>query len=706
MKSTRMLAAIILAVVLGASLTLAQSGYDLFQKGLVKERAEGNLQAAIQIYARIVKEFPNNRELAAKALVEMGDCYEKLGKSEAQKTYQRVLHDYADQSTEANEARARLAALDHGGTSGHEMVAQRIWADPDVDVEGGVAPSGRFLSYVDWDTGDLAVHDLVTGQNRRLTHKGSWSDSGDFAMNSVPSPDGKKIAYAWAKSYSFDLRVIGTDGSNPRVLYSNPKVGYIEPYSWSLDGKKILASFWEAKGNEAQIVEVSLADGSTRVLKVFKPRSGEGTGAMYSPDGRFVAYDIPPNENSPARDIYAVSKDGGNTTPLTQHPSDDYLLGWAADGKSVIFASDRTGSYGVWEIRVVDGKASGTPGFLKADLGRVSPMGLTKDGSLYYGIESWIRDEYVASFDFASGKLLKAPIPVSQHFTGRNTGGAWSPDGKFLAYFSRHHLLNGVAPVVPDTIVIRSVETGQEREITPKLKFMAWIIGVSWSADGRSLYVTGRTSNGLGGIFKIDARTGDATILFKSTPQLGFAHTEELAQGNMFVVHRDEVGKKIQQLVVQNLQSGRERDLFHLADHAAISGFKISPDGRQVALTTDGEPGGISTLRTIPVAGGEVHVLVQLKAPEELEPIGSLAWTPDGSYIIFGKGSTLWSRRKVEFYEISAQGGQPRDLGLSMPTVRRFHVHPDGHRLLFESDGHSAEVWVIHNILPTLKASR
>ena len=235
---------------------------------------------------------------------------------------------------------------------------------------------------------------------------------------------------------------------------------------------------------------------------------------------------------------------------------------------------------------------------------------------------------------------------------------------------------------------------------------MAPIYGVSWSADGRSLYVTGGNGKGLNGIFRIDAQTGDASNLFKSTPQLYFAHAEELAQGNIFIVHRHEVGKKTQQLVVHNLKSGQERVLFQVAEPANVSGFAVSPDGRQVAFTTGGEPGGISDLRVVSVAGGDTRTLFHLKAPKELAREGALAWTRDGKYIVFGEGTTLWTQRKDEVYEISAQGGEPRDLGLSMLAIQRMHIHPDGHRLLFESDGHSAEVWGIHNILPPLRASR
>src|ERR1700758_1651858 len=108
-----------IATVVGASLMLvlaagaarAQSGYDLFQQALVKERAEGQLEQAIALYQRVVREYATDRPLAAKALVQLGQAYEKLGRDEAGQAYQRVLRDYAEQRDQVTAARARLAAL-------------------------------------------------------------------------------------------------------------------------------------------------------------------------------------------------------------------------------------------------------------------------------------------------------------------------------------------------------------------------------------------------------------------------------------------------------------------------------------------------------------------------------------------------------------------------------------------------------------------
>ena len=60
-----------------------QTAGELFEKALYVEEGQGDLQKAIELYQDIVKRFPENREVAAKAQLHIGLCYEKLGTKEA-----------------------------------------------------------------------------------------------------------------------------------------------------------------------------------------------------------------------------------------------------------------------------------------------------------------------------------------------------------------------------------------------------------------------------------------------------------------------------------------------------------------------------------------------------------------------------------------------------------------------------------------------
>src|SRR5713101_884333 len=288
MRAGRLLALTILAGLLAAPLAIAQKDDQaemLMQAAHQKQLVEGQLEEAIQLYKRIVQEPAGNRALAAKALLEMGQCYEKLGNTEARKAYEHVLRDYADQNEAAAQARARLAVLSGNVASRNfEMVTRRVWAGPDVNVGGSLSPNGRYLSYVDWTTGGLALRDLATGRVRHLTNEGSSTEVGGSSI----SPDGKEVAYNWFNKDGFpELRLVGSDGSAARVLYSNKQV-FAWAGGWSPDGNYILTSFYTVP-NTFQIALISVGDGSVRILKTL---DWFPTNAKFSPDGRYIAYDL------------------------------------------------------------------------------------------------------------------------------------------------------------------------------------------------------------------------------------------------------------------------------------------------------------------------------------------------------------------------------------------------------------------------------
>jgi beta-lactamase regulating signal transducer with metallopeptidase domain len=53
------------------------------------------------------------------------------------------------------------------------MVIRRVWANAgDPQFSGAPSPDGKYLSYVNWNTGDLAVYELASGTNRNLTNEG------------------------------------------------------------------------------------------------------------------------------------------------------------------------------------------------------------------------------------------------------------------------------------------------------------------------------------------------------------------------------------------------------------------------------------------------------------------------------------------------------------------------------------------------------
>ena len=341
---------------------------ELFEKAVFTEETMGDLDNAIAMYRQIIEQAEAGRPHVARAHLRLGLCYLKQGKEdEAVATLQKLVADFPTQQELVAQARARLAELGYAPPE-EGVLLRQVWANGG-GLLGSPSSDGRYLSFTDWSSGDLAIHDFKTGQDRRLTGKGSWATP-SYAEFSVLSPNGRQIAYAWfAAQLGYDLRVIDVDGSEARVLYSREDTPWVAPIDWSPDGRQILSML--AKESGGQLAWVSLEDRAVR--PVGPPRDYPDGKIDLSPDGRQVVYDNFQSEDTTKRDIFLIDIEGGGEWPIVEHPADDRVLGWSPDGRRVLFVSDRTGDWGAWAMRVADGKADGEPELLKAGLGQLWP---------------------------------------------------------------------------------------------------------------------------------------------------------------------------------------------------------------------------------------------------------------------------------------------------------------------------------------------
>ena len=550
-----MSARIPLLISLAMLLTLAapavgqQTPGELLQSALYKQQVEGDLEGAVTILEGLIEDFGQHREIAARALVQLGLAHETLGSTEAQRAYQRIVSDYPDQREQVVVARSRLAALTQPATvvEASGVVVRQVWTSP----ASAVSPDGRYVVFK--DKGDLAVRDLRTGENRRLA--GATGRISDFP---AMSPDGQQVAYlSWDRDDS-ELHLRDLDGSKPRVLVSNPEVSWLEPSAWSPDGKQILTVF-ERRDGTAQIVLVSAADGSVRVLKSLEwrwPRQ-----MRFSPDGRYIAYDAPRRRDSPEREILVLATDGSREGLLVAGPADYRLPLWTPDGSAILFASYSSGTLDQWLIPVARGIAQGSPKLIKENVGPIQPLRFTTDGNYYYNLlTGHSLDVYIAALDSATGQPLGAPALVSDRLRGSNTLPEWSPDGQHLAYLPGPGAPESGEP--SNIITIRSLETGQERELTPQLVFLE-DTRLRWSPDGRSFLVSGEEDDGHRGLYQINAQTGDVTpivVTSREHPPESRAnrwHAEWSLDGKAIFYVYDEDGQSCE-IRIRDMETGEE----------------------------------------------------------------------------------------------------------------------------------------------------
>lgn len=698
---------LVIFLVVGSVYSLmAQTPEQLYQKGLMKEEGEGELLDAINLYNQVAENSEAGNSLQAKALLHIGMCYEKLGNQKAVKKYQRLVDNFPGQKNEVALAKERLSQLiliaEKVTNAPLVMTNKKIWEDTDTGLEGAPSPDGKYLSYV--DEGDLAIYEIATGKKRRLTNKGSWDVSGEFALMSRWSPDGKQIIYEWYNGNDYcDMRIIGLDGSKPRILYSNKEVKWIYPYDWSPDGKQILAYFSRNDGTDwiSQIVLVSTADGSVRVLKTFDGSWPENM--CFSPDGRYIVYDFPQKTDSPERDIYMISSDGNIEIPLVEHPAHDELFGWTPDGKNIIFASDRNGTFSLWNKQIVEGKPQESVDLVKSDMGSIEPLGFTRGGSFYYGYSQRNNDIYNAQLDSETGEILALPKRTITRFEGYNQAPSYSPDGKYLAYISRRFPLTifpdyTIAKLGGNVLCIKSLETGKEREIIPDINPFCY---PRWSPDGRSVFVTDKNNSGSK---QIDIQTGNVTSVLHDD-KIGPQPTERSHDGKTtFYVEEDEKAK-IYKILVRNLESGSEKEIYSSKGGLHI---RLSPDGKWLAIQDSymesyfRVPNIIPSLRIIPSAGGEPQELCRFEDGIDITAGAPFTWTPDGKYILYAMKSQKKEDEKWDLYRIPAKGGKSEKLGLEMSGfLMNLSVHPDGRHIAFSiTEQSNANIWVMENFLP------
>jgi Tol biopolymer transport system component len=705
------IAAAILAAALMAGAQTRDDADRLLKAAQNTELVDGNLNAAIKQYGALVAKYAKtDRTVTATALVRMADCYRKMGDAESRRIYEQVVREYGDQKKAVALARERLGP--GGGTV--RMTNTRVWSGIDNNVsEEGVSRDGRFISYTDYDTGDLGVREVATGQDRRITD--TKQKKGDrhrrFAEDSAISPDSRVVAYNWydednGKRYELWLANL-TGDPNPRRLYSDAPVAWIYPADWSPDGKTlaVVISLKGMANRDNQIGLISVPDGGLHVIK---------TGACcnnlrFSPDGNYLAYDTEAAKSGPERNLFVMKIDGTGEMPVGPHRGRNIMIGWSPDGSRILFASDRSGVMSLYSLAFTGGKPQGEPELIRADLGEPWPLGITRSGALYYSVNTGrpMADIQVRSLDVVTGRT-SAPREVSQNYLESDTSPLWSRDGKYLAYLSKR----GRTWDAPSYIVIRSADTLQMvREFQPKLRLPYNLVG--WSRDGRFLLARGHDSQPGFGFFRIDTQTGEHSQLLAVAPEDGLKVFDPAAwapdEKSIFLKRTSADGKETA-FVRHDLATGAETDLIRRPNLGGLNAGGLSPDGRYLMTRSSDAAAGTRQMLLIPLDGGEPRVAMSVSAtPEELKDpawgvgLSGWCWTPDSQSFIALKRRL--GEKDGEVWQIPVDGGEPRKLGWKFnesmggyPNAIRGSVATVQTE---QAQKPSTEVWVLDHFLPT-----
>jgi len=554
-----------------------------------------------------------------------------------------------------------------------------------LDDPGTVTADGRSLAYVYWGEGDVAIHDLVTGEDRVLTHKADLGDSTHFAQSPVISRDGSKIAYYWWNPYhTFDLRLIDVKNPSSRLLYKEEGVE-VYPVTWISD-QELIVIRQNRITEKTKITSFNVSDGTRQDLKHFDGRRWFLSSS--SPDGKYLAYDFVDESVDGNPDIHILPMNGGSELPLVAHPSTDHVLGWVPGKDMFMFTSDRSGTWDLWAVPVDEGKPSGPEKRIYTNIGDVSPMGITDNGDCYVGFSRRNFNAYLAPFNPETGKVdPESGTPIS----GSNFGLEWSPDGQSLAYVKESkdswHL------------IVRDLKTGIERQFAENLQLCEF---PRWSPDGKSILVMGfekdrfRTKGYRGGVFLVDVSTGKSEEVFRISDHQYNPPDDDHPPLSLLEWSPDKVSFYYlfftDRLVQHDLETGEDRVLYK---HTGFEPYvlDLSPDGKNLLFGIQNR-GEKSRLLTMSSEGGLTN---EVCTAQETDDFVNAFWSPDGKYIYF-----IERPEETNLWRVPPAGGEPEKVWSSENRVAIYNIHPDGKQVAFSIRERATEVRVIENLAAEL----
>jgi Tol biopolymer transport system component len=715
-KWTNMKLQSIAGIVFALMLVVASSGYAqqkagvLFQSGLYQEEVKGDLDAAIKVYERIIINFPKNRPVAAKALLHIGLCKEKLGRNEAINAYQKVVELYPEQQEEVATAKERIAELSRA----LEKVAlkptfRKIRIPTGISDSARLSPDGQkvILSSKDdklWImplSGKLgpefpgAPVRLNTGDVKVDRQAGlAWSGDGKwiaFSELSTKDQEGKQSIY-----------IVSAKGRKPKKVYENYRDARIINYRMSLSphGKILAFSSVDLERKEQHIYTIPVDEDSPKKLVDAQARE-----PVFSPDGKMIAYVEDKNLGIGGGGLWTVPADGGTPTLVAKAGNASSPI-WSPDGRMIAFLDYKKGRH-VYIIPI--GKGGKYPGeMITID----APEGIEEVRLL----AGWIPDNKIGAITISQQEFALYTLPEKG---GKATiiahGGypvqpRWSPDGKRI--FHTNKLDDGSGDWKRLALASVPAEGGEVTTIPiqsdDKIIKPAWGGGNRVSPDGKTIVFAGQKSQEeiyIMHIWTLPVEGGRPEQLTNAPVPLTDRFPCWSPDGKAIAFVRTKKfenyykGFSETNIYILKMNDREPKPLTSASDKVNFGTIAWSPDGKLMAyFSRDGETEPEVTLKVIPVDGGVSRVVGKVQgAGVHTE----LAWSPDSKRIAFN--GTDNKTIKV----ISINDGSFLDIktGLADPYIYHLDWSPDGNKFVFcGATGGYREFWLMENFLPESKA--
>lgn len=376
------------------------------------------------------------------------------------------------------------------------------------------SPDGKQIAYFDFyeDEDRLMIANADGSGQRQLAmrHGDEYFFQGDFPAVSW-SPDGKTIATPVAVT-SQNFMSVAT------VSVATGEVKFLTPRQWNLvrqavwfNADTILTTAAERAGEAFSIWQLSYPSGAVtkltndlnsyptisltsdsasiaavmtelnnniwvmpafdaaRATQVTQGRNLVGN-PVFTPDGKLVY----PLKQPVGGDLYLLDLANGTKKQLTANAGDNVVPSVSADGRYIVFMSDRTGAFHIWRMDIDGGNLKQLTDNHDEEVPNISP------DSQWVAYEMYLNKSTIWKVGINGGQPTQITDKGSEN-------PVFSPDGKQIA------CLYLAQPAGSQTLAILPSAGG---EPTKTLPFTGPITNLRWTVDGRAL-VYGATRNGV-----------------------------------------------------------------------------------------------------------------------------------------------------------------------------------------------------------------
>jgi Tol biopolymer transport system component/DNA-binding winged helix-turn-helix (wHTH) protein len=295
-------------------------------------------------------------------------------------------------------------------------------------LQPAFSPDGTALAYVGVSSDGRSQHLYLQKVGSEVTQQITDGPGEDFSP--TWAPDGRQIAYLSDTPEGLGIFLLDLASRATRRVFVPQEMTHWDEgaLSWSPDGRSLVFPDHAGSSPSSSVFVLDLATLQARVL-THPPDGWEGDlTPAFSPDGQRIAFTRA--SETAVRDLFWVPAAGGEVRALTHDRTYIDSLAWAADGRSVVFSSNRGGKSALWQVAAKGSQPQRMPmGTEDAFQPAISRVGDVTRVAYTQGSAVWSIVEVAAGSDAEPKALVSS--------TQQDSAPSLSPDGKRFAFQSQ-----------------------------------------------------------------------------------------------------------------------------------------------------------------------------------------------------------------------------------------------------------------------------